>query len=298
MTPRLGISLVSLALASCAVGPDFKRPAAPDMARYTPEPLTKTVAVPGDAHGAAQRFVDGQDLPGEWWTAFGSPPMDALVQRALKANPTLKAAQSALRQASELVAAQRGAYFPQVSAGLSASRNLTPTAALSPTSPTGNPYYSLITPRLSVSFVPDVFGANQRAVEPLRAQAENQRFQLEATYLTLTSNVVAGAVREASLRGQIEAISETIKIETDLLAILRRQLAAGAVSDADVAAQEAALSRSLDIVRKQLALGQIPYTGVLTAENTYQQARQALVQARGARLADTVALFQALGGGW
>ena len=64
------------------------------------------------------------------------------------------------------------------------------------------------------------------------------------------------------------------------------------------AAAERAASRSLEIVRKQLAAGQIPYTGVLTAESTYQQARLALVQAQANRLVDTAALFQALGGGW
>jgi NodT family efflux transporter outer membrane factor (OMF) lipoprotein len=73
-------------------------------------------------------------------------------------------------------------------------------------------------------------------------------------------------------------------------------------SDADAmkaaAASERAAARSLEIVRRQLALGQVAYLGVLNAENTYAQARLALVQAQAARLADTAALFQALGGGW
>jgi outer membrane protein TolC len=73
-------------------------------------------------------------------------------------------------------------------------------------------------------------------------------------------------------------------------------------SDADAlraaSASEAAARRSLDIVHKQLDLGQIAYLSVLNAENTYQQARLALVQAEANRLADTAALFQALGGGW
>jgi len=248
--------LLALTLSACAVGPDFKKPAAPDVAGYTPEPLRPPVATPGVSQGGPQRFASGADLPAEWWTAFNSPVLNDLVQRSLKANPNLTAAQAALRQARELVAAQRGAYYPQVSAGITASRNLTPVAALSPASASGNPYYSLITPQLNVSFVPDVFGANQRAVESLQAQAESQRFQLEATNLTLTSNVVNGAVQEASLRGQIQATEETIKAERDLLAILRKQLAAGQASGADVAAQEATLAQAeqtLPPLRKQLA---------------------------------------------
>jgi outer membrane protein TolC len=73
-------------------------------------------------------------------------------------------------------------------------------------------------------------------------------------------------------------------------------------SDADAlaaaVASEQAAGRSLAIVRKQLELGQVAYLALLNAEQTYQQAKLALVQAQAARLADTAALFQALGGGW
>ncbi len=251
-----GAALISVSAAGCAVGPDFERPAVPAVQGYTPEPLTASTAATDDPFGGAQHFDTGKDIRGEWWQLLHSPPLDDLVAQALKANPTLTAAQAALRQAQENVAAQRGQYFPSVTAGLSASRNLTPVAALSPASATGNPYYSLITPELTVSFVPDVFGANRRTVESLEAQAENQQFQLEATYLTLTSNVVAAAVQEASLRGQIAADQEIVRQETDLLVILRRQLDLGQVAGSDVAAQEAALAQAqqaLPPLQKQLA---------------------------------------------
>ena len=74
-----------------------------------------------------------------------------------------------------------------------------------PTSlPQSNPYYNLYTAQLTVSYCPDVFGATRRAVEEAKAQEQSTRFQLEATYLTLSSNVVVTAVQEASLRGQID----------------------------------------------------------------------------------------------
>jgi NodT family efflux transporter outer membrane factor (OMF) lipoprotein len=246
---------ISVLLSGCAVGPDYRRPDPPPVTGYTPGSLpAQTVSASGE-FGAAQHFVKEMDISGQWWTLFHSQPLNDLIEQSIKANPNLTAAQAALRQARENALAQRGSYFPQVSAGLSASRNLTPTAALSPASATGNPYYSLITPQLNVSFVPDVFGANQRAVESLEAQAENLRYQLEATYVTLTANVVTGALQEASLRGQIAATEETIKVESDLLVILRRQFDLGQVSGADVAAQEAALAQArlaLPPLRKQL----------------------------------------------
>jgi NodT family efflux transporter outer membrane factor (OMF) lipoprotein len=182
--------------------------------------------------------------------------LNRLVEQALRSNPTIEAAQASLRQARENTQAQAGAFWPQVSAGLSASRNLTAVSAVSPASASGSPYYSLVTPQLNVSFVPDVFGANARQVESLAALAESQGYQLEATYLTLTSNLVTAAVQEASLRGQIAATEETIRIETDLLGILNRQLQLGQVAGSDVAAQEAALAQAqqaLPPLQKQLA---------------------------------------------
>jgi NodT family efflux transporter outer membrane factor (OMF) lipoprotein len=252
----VSLLVVLMLLGGCAVGPDFHRPAPPGAIGYTPAPLPpETTSAPGPG-GATQRFVAGRDIPSEWWTLFHSEPLNALIEQSLKANPTVTAAQAALRQARENVYAQQGAYYPQISAGFTASRNLTPLGAVSPASASGSPYYSLITPSLSVSFVPDIFGANYRAVESLKAQAENQRFMLEATYLTLTSNVVAAAVQEASLRGQIVATEQTIQIEGNLLGILHKQLDLGQVAGADVAAQEAALAQAqlaLPPLQKQLA---------------------------------------------
>ena len=178
MTPRVALLLLPCCAAACAVGPDFRTPKPPEVSGYTRDNVSATAAALGTPLGAPQRFAVGVDVAPDWWTAFESPALNALVRRALTANPSLEAAQAALRQARELAAAQRGGFWPSVTAGASASRALTPTAAVSPASASGNPYYSLITPQVSVSFVPDVFGANVRAVEAADAQADSQRFQL------------------------------------------------------------------------------------------------------------------------
>src|SRR6185369_4976108 len=104
-----------------------------------------------------------------------------------------------------------------------------------PAPPGGSPIFNLYDASVSVSYLPDVFGGTRRQVESLTAQAELQRFQLEAAYLTLTSNVVAAALQEASLRGQIAAIEQIVRIETEALGILRRQFELGQVARADVA---------------------------------------------------------------
>jgi hypothetical protein len=129
----IGVAVTALLfLAGCAVGPDFARPAAPAVERYTPDPLPgQTAAAPG-LGGAAQRLVAGRDIPGEWWTLFRSEPLNALIAEALRASPTLASAEAALRQAHELALAGQGAFFPTVQANLGASRNKT-AASLSPT---------------------------------------------------------------------------------------------------------------------------------------------------------------------
>jgi len=253
-----GLIAVTAALllnVGCVVGPNFKKPASPQAPGYTPTPPTATSGTANVSGGEAQSFVEGRDIPGDWWTLFHSKPLDDLIERSLKANPDLKSAQAALLVARENTLAQRGYYYPSVSAGFSASRART-SSEVSPFTASGNLTYSLFTPQVSVSFVPDVFGLNRRTVESLKAQEQQARFALAATHITLSSNIAAAAIQEASLRGQIDATNELIAIATKALEILRSQYAGGYASQLDVAAQEAQLAQvaaTLPPLLKQLA---------------------------------------------
>ena len=254
MTRGLHAALAALLLTACAVGPDFQRPAAPSVDGYTPEPPADPAATTRVTAGTAQHFASGQDLPGDWWTLFHSDTLDALVKRGLANNPDTEAAQAALRQAQETMYAGQGALFPTVSASFQPERELLSGAEFG--TPKAHPTFSLVTAQLSVAYAPDVFGGTRRQIESLAAQAEYQRYELEATYLTLTSNIVVAAITEASLRGQIEATEQIIKAEQDQLSVVRAQLAAGGASLADVLTQEAQLAQtrsSLPPLRKQLA---------------------------------------------
>jgi len=240
----LRTALCSGALGLCAcVGPNFHRPPPPQVDRYTSEALHAETASAQGAGGAAQKFLAEQELPRDWWTRFGSEELDALVSEALRANPSVQAAAAALRQAQENTAAQRGSYYPTVQAGFDATRQLDATGVLAPNLASGSAFYNLYTPQVTVSYVPDVFGANRRQVESLAAIAEASRFQLDATYLTLTANVVAAAIQEAGLRAQIAATERVIALEREALSVLRRELELGAVAEGDVFAQDAALAQ-------------------------------------------------------
>ena len=239
----------------CAVGPNFKRPAAPNVPGYTPSPSATTSSSPNVTGGEAQTFAQGRDIPGDWWTLFHSKPLNDLIERSLKNNPDLKSAQAALLVARENTLAQRGAYYPSVSGSFSATRAKT-SNELSPVPNASVFQYSLFTPEVSVSFVPDVFGLNRRTVESLKAQQEQARYVVAATNITLSSNVAAAAIQEASLRAQIDATNQLIEINTNMLHVLQKQFIAGYVGRLDVAAQEAQLAQvaaTLPPLLKQLA---------------------------------------------
>ena len=256
----LGATFLPIALlpVACAVGPDFKLPETAAGADYAPTPLppaTEAAAVQG---GEVQHFALGKDVPFDWWKQFQSPGLNALVERAFKANPTIDAAQAALKEAQENVYAQQGFFFPTLSAGYTGQRvslsgntaganapggqgngsNIVQTSRAQPVT------YTFHTAQLTVGYAPDVFGGNRRQVESLRAQEESQRFALEATYLTLAANVVAAALQEASTRAQIETTKEIILANEKSLAILQNQFNLGSAIGIDVAAQETALAQS------------------------------------------------------
>src|SRR5215469_2840450 len=249
--------IVPLFLTGCAVGPDFEHPAAPDVSGYSPQPLPEQTSTADVKGGEAQRFVQGLEIPGQWWTLFHSEALNSLVEQALKNNPTLPAAEAALRQAWENVYAEQGAFFPTAVVSYSPSRNKTATGVTFTAASSGPPFFTLHTAQVVVTYAPDVFGGTRRQVESLMATTAFQAYQLEAAYLTLTSNVVAAAVQEASLRGQIAATEEIIKIESGSLDILRKQFELGQVAGADVAAVEATLAQAqatLPPLQKQLAV--------------------------------------------
>jgi NodT family efflux transporter outer membrane factor (OMF) lipoprotein len=263
-----GTLLLCLLASGCAVGPNFKRPAAPPDQDYGRAPTTGETAAARGAAGEAQRFLAGRDLPADWWRLFRSEPLNELIRQALKDNPNVAAAQAALRQANELYAAQRATLFPSLQGGFSAQRakNAVGTIANPTNLPQQNPYYNLFTAQLSLTYTPDVFGGTRRAIEITQAQAEGARFQLEATYLTLTSNVVVTAVQEAALRAQIAATERLLAVQGDLTHTVTGQKGLGTASQLDLFGQEAAEAQtraSLPPLMKQLAQTRDALTALL-----------------------------------
>jgi NodT family efflux transporter outer membrane factor (OMF) lipoprotein len=264
------VAVAALAAATgCAVGPNFHRPAAPQDADYGGAPAKGVTATAPGTGGNVQQFIGGMDIPGQWWELYQSPKLSALIEQALRGNPSIDAAHAALRQANDLYKAQRATLFsPTVQGNFSALRAKNPVETLSnPTSlPQANPYYNLFTAQLDLSYMPDVFGGSRRALEASRAQVEATRFELIATYVTLSSNVVTTAVQEASLRGQIAATDRLLALQRQLTDTVQRQQTIGTASRAALLQQqavEAQTAATLPPLQKQLGQTRDALTALL-----------------------------------
>ncbi len=240
-------------LSACAVGPDFAPPPAPPVAGYTPEGQAAPTTSAPVAGGAPQHFAAGRDIPAEWWRVFRSRELDALIADALQANPTIAAAQASLWQAKENLYATAGALLPTADFNASATRQQFSPAEFGGSGP---PFiFNLYQSNVTVSYAVDVFGGTRRQIEATAAAADNQRFALEASYLTLTANVVTAYVQAASLRDQIAATNDIIKSETDQLDVVQQQFTIGAAAKTDVLTQQsevATTQATLPPLQKQL----------------------------------------------
>ena len=241
------------------------------VSRFTEAPL------PGGTGGAAaqaggdQAFVAGADVPGAWWAQFGSPALTRLVDDVLRQNPSLEAAANTLRQAQETTIAQQGAFFPNVSAQLTRTRQKVSGAEAGLVGPLAQSQsFGYYQGQLNVSYTFDVWGQTRRSVEADAAAADNQRFQLEGATNMLAANTATAAITAASLDAQIGAEQQLVSAEEQLLKTVRSQFELGGATGTDVATQEAQLANTQALVvplqiqaqqaRDQLAayLGRVP----------------------------------------
>jgi NodT family efflux transporter outer membrane factor (OMF) lipoprotein len=238
----IALSVATAVFGGCAVGPDFHQPAAPDVTQYTHQPVAGTTrATPGHG-GEAQTFAQVQKIPQQWWSLFHSSELNALIERAFKDSPTVAAAQAALRESEENLKAGAGALYPSLNVGASAAREKVNGASFGGGAGGLGGVFNLYTASVNVAYDFDVFGGTRRTLEGLQAQVDFQRYELQATYLTLASNVVTAAITEAALRAQIAATREIISAEAEQVKLVKQQVALGAAAYADVLSAQSQLA--------------------------------------------------------
>jgi NodT family efflux transporter outer membrane factor (OMF) lipoprotein len=227
-------------LAGCAVGQNFQPPSSFWTDSYPAGVIqTETAGTPA-VGGDVQHFRLGRDVPGQWWNLFASPKLNELIAAAMANYPDIAAQQAALRAAIEDVRAQRGTLFPQIRGTSNGIREKVSGASIGP----GFPRFitNVFEANVDVFYAFDLFGGERRAIEGMQAQAVMQNFRLEASYLTLTTNVAATAIRVAATHDQISATQEIIALEDRQLRIIQGKVALGSQTRADLLQQQSILA--------------------------------------------------------
>lgn len=250
------IILISFLSSSCVVGPDYKRPKFPIPKDYQgiihPNPTESTNV----RFGESQRFEVGQDICNQWWEVFHSKKLNELILTAFRHNPDVGVAKANLRTALEAAYAQRGEFVPYV--GLSWAPTIQQTSGVLQSNLASNAYvYSLYTGQLFLSYNPNVFGNLTRAQESLMWQVEKAKFELEAAYLTISTNVVTAVIQAATLRAQYSYIKRLVKAQSEIVHIYRSRYQMGDIAKSDLLLQESELAQTmaeLPILKKQIQL--------------------------------------------
>jgi len=228
--PRLTLLALAipLALAGCALGPDYQRPdarvALPDS--YAGEPV-------------AGALNTTPAVAGRWWTLFGDTQLDALVDQALTSSPDALTAAARVEEADAVLRQVNAALLPQIdaNAGISRSRSILPNA-VEPTGLLRN------TNRigLSTSFELDVWGRLRRASEAARAQALGTRYTSETVSLSLAASVTQAYLNLRALDAQLLVNRDSVSSQAKSTQLARVRFDGGYVSQLDVQQAEGALA--------------------------------------------------------
>jgi NodT family efflux transporter outer membrane factor (OMF) lipoprotein len=247
-------SWVVAGLSGCAAGPDFQRPSAPAVARYTATEMAAQTASAPTQFGEAQHLVEGLIIETQWWHALGSHALDGLIDEALQVSPTLATVSANFRQAQELLAARSGStLYPQVDVGLGAQRQ-----QFNPSSQglSGDArQFSLYNASVGVHYNLDLTGGNRRALEALAARADYRRFELSAAHLTLVGNIATAAITRARLAGQLAATTDIVRVQYEQLYLAHERVRIGQASPDEVLSLQAQTEQTraeLPLLHKQL----------------------------------------------
>ncbi len=227
LTRSLGIGLLLILIAGCAVGPRYSRPTAPVPPTFKEEPPNWKQAQPAD-----------QVIRGNWWEIFGDPQLNSLEAQINISNQTLKAAEAQFAQARAFLRLNRADLYPTVTAGASASRN-----RLSENRPLAGSvtnYTDLVLPA-DVSYEPDVWGRVRRAVEAARASAQASAADLQSVSLSLHAELAADYFQLRTLDAEEQLLTSTVSAYEKALQLTQNRYQGGVASAVDVAQAETQL---------------------------------------------------------
>lgn len=224
--------LPALALAACAVGPNYKPPVAQSDAK---QPFVE---------GQASTMLSGQPLPANWWEMFQDPALDRLIQDAFAYNTDIRVAAANLRQARGVVLQQRAGLFPTTTVSGQYSRNRTGVDSLAAEGgaaeagaiPAGVDHfdYNLFQAGFDASYEVDIFGRVRRSIEAAKGDEQAAAAQLDAARITIAASVAQAYADACGYAQQADVARETARLQGNTLELTRRLLEAGRGTRRDV----------------------------------------------------------------
>jgi NodT family efflux transporter outer membrane factor (OMF) lipoprotein len=178
----------------------------------------------------------------DWWHLFHSAELDAVVEDALTNNAGLSAAQASLRASQNNLRSGYGIFYPAIDANASATRQRNSVTAIGQKG--SGVVFNLFTLSTSVTYALDLFGGQRRLVEALHAQVDVARATEQATYLTLSANVVNTMIAEAAYRAEIDATRQLIELERQQVHLAEVRAEAGTAPYSNVLSLRSQLASS------------------------------------------------------
>lgn len=235
------LSLISLLLSACTVGPDYIKPAAPTVSSYT--------------GGTELKYTSS--ISAEWWKTFQSPELNHVIGQGIKNSYTLESMQETLKQAQDNISAAKGQLLPQVdmTTGYGYEKYGLEATGSTETIPAFH-YYSL---GPSITWALDIFGGDKRSIEQQQALMQYQQQELHAAFLTLTGNIVTTAMTVAELNAKITSTQKIIREDRKNLQLAHKGVEIGAAIQNDIVIAQSQLSHDqtlLPPLQQQLSTAQ------------------------------------------
>jgi NodT family efflux transporter outer membrane factor (OMF) lipoprotein len=224
-TPLALALFALLALASCAVGPDYVKPPAIMQDKFK------------EMEGWKKAEPKDQMLRGNWWEAFNDPELNALVEQVEISNQNIAVAEANYGQSLALVDQAAAAYFPTATIGPSLTRVYRSTgsaasaaAAATASAKTVN-IYSL---PVNANWVPDLWGQVRRSVEAARGNAQVSAANLVNARLSAQAQLAQDYFQLRALDAQKRLLHETVEAYRKSLELTENRYKAGVASRGDV----------------------------------------------------------------
>lgn len=225
MIARLTPIVLALALAGCAIGPDYQRPASPLPAHYGETPAA-----------TASTAVDAR-----WWVLFADPTLNELVDQALANNNDLRLAVARVEQADALAREAGSAFLPQIdgTAAITNSKASTRTSTFVAAQPIVRHSRSA---GLTTSYELDLWGRVRRANESIRASLLASQYSRDAIRLSVAGLVAANYLGLRAYDAQLAVTGNTAASREESLKLVGKRIAAGLVAPLDAYQAEGALA--------------------------------------------------------